>query len=348
MKAIIAVLAGKSGSGTARLGARVASILDWPFASFGAYVRAESARKKLAGARDELQDTGSGLVRDVEGFCHAVVAQSGWRPGQSLIIDGLRHPKVLKTLRRMFKPTEVIGIYVEADQRTREENLLQRGEFHFGGLATVDRHPVERGIQALRRSARTVLDNALPEANVTDHLLEFLLRESEIPPNQSWITSGNLLYVPAALRQQLGLREGDRMELRAFENLRGTEQEPTDSQGASTDYRGIGIKLLGQAEGENPKTAILQTCTGKVREIHGDEVTVSLWMKDGEEIIGEFSRGQFTGGNIEVGTVFEYQSVMSERVKTETFLRVKPKTDLAPDDFIEMWERTQKEIPDDV
>ena len=109
MKAIVAVLAGKSGSGTARLGARVASILDWPFASFGAYVRAESARKQLAGVRDELQNTGSGLVRNVKGFCHAVVAQSGWRLGQSLIIDGLRHPKVLKTLRRMFDPTEVIG-----------------------------------------------------------------------------------------------------------------------------------------------------------------------------------------------------------------------------------------------
>lgn len=162
--------------------------------------------------------------------------------------------------------------------------------------------------------------------------------------------AGRIMDAAVDIRERL--YEEIRIELNLpgyiYEDLRRTDHELPNPQGASFEYRGIGIRLLSQTESEPPKVMVLQTCPGKVRHVHGDEVTVSLWMEGGEEVIGEFSRGQFAEGNVEVGMVFEYESVVTERVKTETFLRVKPKKELSPDEFIGLWERTQEEIPDDV
>ncbi|MBE7156943.1 MAG: hypothetical protein INR62_00655 [Rhodospirillales bacterium] len=162
--------------------------------------------------------------------------------------------------------------------------------------------------------------------------------------------AGRIMDAAVDLRERL--YEDVRIEMNLpgyiYEDLRRTDQELPDPQGPTVEYRGIGIRLLSRAEDAPPTITVLQTYAGKVREIHGDEVTVSLWTEGGEEVIGEFSRGQFAEGAVEVGTVFEYQSVVTAGVKTETFLRVKPKVALSSDEFLGMWERAQEEIPDDV
>ena len=219
MKTVVAALAGPPGSGTAALGARMASILNWPFASFGSYVRAQAASRRLLGTRKDLQDTGLELKDDAEGFCRAVIAQSFWRPGQPLVVDGLRHPQILESWRRLFYPIEVIGIFVEANGSVREERLRKRGEIHPGGIIAVDEHPVEKEIEELRQLSQIIFDGALPEASLVNQLLEYLLEVAEIAQNHSWVTNENLLHVPAFARQQLALSEGDLMEVSVQDNL---------------------------------------------------------------------------------------------------------------------------------
>jgi cytidylate kinase len=220
MKTVVAALAGTAGSGTAILGERVASILNWPFASFGSYVRAVAAHRGLQGSRKELQDVGLQLLEDVDGFCRAVIAQSRWRPGQSLVVDGLRHEEVLRALSQQLSPTNVTEIYVSADIPTREMRLRERGEVPPGGTPAIDSHPVEQQvITRLAQNAQMTIDGRLPEEQQIDQLVEAMIRAAEIPPHHAWLTRENLVRIPSDIRQKLKLDIGDRIELESFDRL---------------------------------------------------------------------------------------------------------------------------------
>jgi len=69
---------------------------------------------------------------------------------------------------------------------------------------------------------------------------------------------------------------------------------------------------------EEPST--LMACIGKVRAVHGQIVTVSLF-HEGEEIIGEFNLSQFQDGQAVAGMVFDYEAVThAKEGRTEIFL----------------------------
>lgn len=215
MKTVVAALVGPSGSGTAALAAHVAAILNWPFASFGAYVRAEAARRGLSGTRDELQNVGLELVSaDLEGFCRAVVELSQWRPGQSLVVDGIRHKEVLDFLKKYLAPTIFIMVRLEADTPIREERLREKGEALPGGIPPIDRHPVEaQVITVLPELTDISLDARLSEPENADAAVEFLMDRAGIPPTHSWVTRDMLVRIPRKVRAALGLRPGDLFEV---------------------------------------------------------------------------------------------------------------------------------------
>lgn len=220
MKPVVVAFAGTSGSGTSVLAARIASILNWPYASFGAYIREEAARRGLKCTRQEQQDIGLELLRDPEAFCRGVIDKSNWRPGQNLIVDGLRHKEIFDALRVSLSPTEVTEIYVNADASLREARLRERGEVHFQGILEIDAHPVEQQVvTALPQLATLTLDAHLPQALQVDKLVEFLIQHAEIPPFHSWMTDENLVRIPQAIRNELKLRGGDRIEFMAYENV---------------------------------------------------------------------------------------------------------------------------------
>lgn len=211
MKSVVIALVGRTGGGTAKLGMRAASILNWQFASFGAYVRFEAAREGLRGSLEDRQDTGEKLARDPVGFCRAVVSTSGWQPGKSLVVDGLRHPPVLEALKDYFAPfaTEVVVVGLYADFQSRELRLQERGEIGGRDIEAIDKHPVEKDVSFVLSNAVKTVDGDLSEGEKIDQLIEYLIQVAEINPLESVVTSENLVRVPNAVRDELGWKAGD-------------------------------------------------------------------------------------------------------------------------------------------
>jgi bifunctional DNA-binding transcriptional regulator/antitoxin component of YhaV-PrlF toxin-antitoxin module len=211
MKATAAIILGASGSGTSVIAARAASILGWPLASFGNYVRAEAARRGLNLVRRELQDVGMDLVRDPSSFCRAVVAQSRWRPGQSIIVDGLRHSGILDELKRVLHSCQIVQIMLLADDGSRETRLREQGELtNQIMLFNIDSHPVEKEILSdLASFVEKSIGPDLSEGDKVDMLTEILIGTAELDSMQSRMTSDYLIRMPKEARDKLKLNAGD-------------------------------------------------------------------------------------------------------------------------------------------
>src|SRR5207302_493379 len=102
----------------------------------------------------------------------AVIAQSFWRPGQPLVIDGLRHAEVFNALRNLLKPMDVFEIYLDADIPTREARLRERGEVHVDGVKEIDSHIVEQQLLTILPGlAERTMDANGPENEQVDELV---------------------------------------------------------------------------------------------------------------------------------------------------------------------------------
>src|SRR5277367_1473587 len=102
MRCIIA-LAGPTKSGKTTLARRLAASLAVPSGSFGDQVRKEAIRRGLNGHfKGDLQTLGAEMVeRDAKGFCEAVFSDAGYRSGQGLVLDGVRHVRVLNVIKSL-------------------------------------------------------------------------------------------------------------------------------------------------------------------------------------------------------------------------------------------------------
>src|SRR5437764_382109 len=119
MSTVLAV-SGKIASGKSTLASTFANEVGWPYVSFGDYVRQIARQRGLEDTREVLQEIGDELIRqNLEGFCRSVLAQADWKPGQPLVIDGVRHFEVDDLLRRMVGPSKYVLTYVSVDDQTR-------------------------------------------------------------------------------------------------------------------------------------------------------------------------------------------------------------------------------------
>jgi dephospho-CoA kinase len=129
MEPIIIALSGRIASGKTAISKAVAENLNLPRVSFGDYVRLVARQRGLPESREFLQRIGSDLVeRNVKQFCYDVLAQVNWQHRESVIIDGIRHIKVLNTLREITAPVAVYLIFIKVDETVREARLLKREE----------------------------------------------------------------------------------------------------------------------------------------------------------------------------------------------------------------------------
>jgi len=129
MTAIVVGLAGAIGSGKTTISASIAEALHWPRVSFGDFVRAEARRRNLDDtSREVLQGLGEVLIAEGwNAFCAKVVNQAMWQPGQSLVVEGIRHAAAVHTLRALVAPVPFVLIFLNADEETRRARLQQRG-----------------------------------------------------------------------------------------------------------------------------------------------------------------------------------------------------------------------------
>lgn len=95
-------------------------------------------------------------------------------------------------------------------------------------------------------------------------------------------------------------------------------------------------------EAENP---VVLTCSGKVRRIQGESVTVSLFVDDGE-ILGELATKQFP----EVpkpGQVFKYSATVESPGKTSVNLFFPNEDELSEDEILTLWTKLKANLPRD-
>jgi len=168
----VLALAGKIASGKSTLASQFASEEGWSYVSFGGFVRSVAKKDKIAETRENLQDIGDRLIReDLEGFCRGVLSQVDWKPGQPLVIDGVRHTEVSFLLRRMVAPSKYILTYVEVDDEIRRQRLREEGREGNDFIERVETHPTEEQVKlVLPRIADYVLDGTAPIHSLIEKL----------------------------------------------------------------------------------------------------------------------------------------------------------------------------------
>jgi cytidylate kinase len=92
--------------------------------------------------RQALQDIGNILARYPKEFCSRVLQHSGYKPGQSLVIEGIRHEAIVEELRAQVAPAKLLLVYVQADKETIENRLRQEGNTDQE-IIRLETHPTE-------------------------------------------------------------------------------------------------------------------------------------------------------------------------------------------------------------
>jgi cytidylate kinase len=123
LKSIIIGFSGKIGSGKTTISTAVAEALNWPHASFGDYVREVGRERGIEESRKVLQEIGASLVENPDEFCLSLLELSGWKPGQHLVVDGVRHAKIVDALHRTTKPSRVFLVFVEVNEKVRKKRI---------------------------------------------------------------------------------------------------------------------------------------------------------------------------------------------------------------------------------
>lgn len=145
--AIAIAVAGRIGSGKTTVTKSVALSLGWPRASFGDYVRAVAKERGLPQTRTQLQELGTSLLRsDPPQFCAAVLHHSGWRLGENLIIDGLRHAETIPIIRGLVAPAPLKIVLISVPEETRLKRLAARGDGDKDSVASVEAHSSEQQV----------------------------------------------------------------------------------------------------------------------------------------------------------------------------------------------------------
>ncbi len=147
--ACLVSFAGRMGSGKTTISSTVATALGWARVGFGDYVRAVARQRGMGDSRETLQALGESLLAEgSERFCRAVLAQADWQPGQSLIVDGIRHVQVVDALRQLAEPSQFLLVLISTDEEVRRYRLQQRDGDGQGSLHQAELHSTETQVQS--------------------------------------------------------------------------------------------------------------------------------------------------------------------------------------------------------
>ena len=148
MNPIIA-FAGRMGAGKSSVSAPLAADLRWKFASFGAFVRKTAGERGMDTSRESLQAVGAELeANDAVLFCRSVLDEAGWSAGESAVVEGIRHVRILNTLKSLVAPQPVFLVYLEAPEELRRTRLQERGAQEAQYLTRAEAHSTERDVIA--------------------------------------------------------------------------------------------------------------------------------------------------------------------------------------------------------
>lgn len=175
----VIAFAGKIGSGKTTITKSLADALGWTRVGFGDYVRKVVRERGLEETRAVLQRVGTELLRaDPRDFCRSVLVSSGWRGGQNLLIDGLRHAETIEIIRQLTHAKTVRIVFVRISEEVRLRRLEGYDESDASYRALVESHSSEAQVTAgIADAADFVVDNDGPlQATVSEigKWMEFL------------------------------------------------------------------------------------------------------------------------------------------------------------------------------
>jgi adenylate kinase family enzyme len=161
-------IAGPIGSGKTTTAMLLSELTGWPRASYGDVVRVRAARDGAPEGRDQLQLLGAQLISGGwEAFTRHVLDQAAWKPGDGVVVEGIRHAEAAATLKRLTAPLPAIIIYLDLPPETG----LARASSRDGTATAASRqhaaHPIEHHIRAVR----TLADLIMP---VTGRIIEMI------------------------------------------------------------------------------------------------------------------------------------------------------------------------------
>jgi dephospho-CoA kinase len=150
---------GRIGSGKTTISTAVAEYLGIPRVSFGDYTRAMARYLGIDDShRETLQDIGAFLMRYPEALCRKVLEQAAYEAGQPLILDGIRHPRVVDEIRKLVAPAQLVLVYIG----TAEAELARRHELRSDQdeLRQLEQHATEfHVLNSLPRLADVYVSN---------------------------------------------------------------------------------------------------------------------------------------------------------------------------------------------
>ena len=168
--------AGKIGSGKTTLTTALAAEIGCKRASFGDYVRYVVDQRGLEQTRENLQNIGTEVLElDRRIFCTNVLQHVGWRRGDSIVIDGLRHSETIDLLQELVSPAKLKIIYVTIDDDIRLDRLGVRGDGDRRALTTAESHSSEKQVNSvLAYRADLVIDGGMPIADNVRRIIDWV------------------------------------------------------------------------------------------------------------------------------------------------------------------------------
>jgi hypothetical protein len=152
---LVVGFAGRSKSGKTRLSAQVAQETSAGVGSFGNAVRAEARARHLDASDFEvLMELGARLMaEDRERICQVVLSEGGWPDREIVLLDGVRHLSVIKTVKRIIAPAAFRLVVVDTSPESRRKRFQQAHSASSTTLEQIDIHPVSSEVDALSQIA---------------------------------------------------------------------------------------------------------------------------------------------------------------------------------------------------
>lgn len=183
--------------------------------SFGGVVREEAQKQSVPFTREALQDLGQSLVQeDVGKFCQRVLAEAGWTPGDSIVVDGVRHVAVLDTLRQIVQPKYFALLYLSVDRDTQRERWKSEDLTYTKSLEELEAHPTEiEVLQKLPEHADLVLDGKHSVPHIVKDVIRWSKSKSILGKDWDARNERRLELCQKAARDLLTQEEREEFEL---------------------------------------------------------------------------------------------------------------------------------------
>lgn len=161
LKPAVICFSSRIGAGKSTLSTSVANSLGWPHSSFGAYVRGVADKRGAGHSREVLQQIGEELVStNLERFTRAVISGVAWQEG--CVVDGIRHMRVLDTLKSIVSPLPTFLVFIGVDEPVRRQRLRERG-LTEEEIDAADEHETEGQVRTVIEEQADLRVNGLLE-----------------------------------------------------------------------------------------------------------------------------------------------------------------------------------------